>query len=90
MTQHEVVWHDNDATAGLCSKRGYDSFDFGIATGACCNRLYVSRSGRGLEIVEVIGSAPWRRVGIEQHSDALQARGDLSEQLKHFGTNCGF
>src|SRR5262245_10877855 len=79
MIQHKVVWHDNEAAAGLSSKRGYDSLDFGIATGARCDRLHVGRPGRSLEIAEVIGPAPWRRVAIEQHSDALQA--DLSEQL---------
>ncbi len=39
---------------------GYDGFDFGIAPGACCDRLHFGRSGSSLEIAEVIGSAPWR------------------------------
>src|SRR6516225_11692780 len=90
MIHHEVVWHDNEAAAGLSSKRGHDGFDFGNAIGARCDGLNFGRSGRSLEIAEVICPTPWRRVGVEQHSDALQARGDLSEQLKHLGSNCGF
>src|SRR5437660_12624716 len=69
MIHHKVIWHDNEAAAGLSSKGGYDGFDFGIAPGACCDRLHFGRSGSSLEIAEVIGSAPWRRIGIKQHSD---------------------
>src|SRR5262249_18929451 len=90
MAEHKIVWHDNETAAGLSAKRGYDSFDFGIATGARCDRLHVRRSDRRLEIAEVIGPTPWRRIRIEQYGDAFQAGGDLREQLKHLGSNCGF
>src|ERR1700730_4872750 len=66
VNEHKVVWHDNEAAAGLSSERSHDEFDFGIATSARCDRLHFERSGSSLEIAEVICPTPRRRVAIEQ------------------------
>src|SRR5215212_6027188 len=90
MIEHEEVRHHDQSTTRTTRQPRNNAFDFRVAPGPRCNGLHIYRSGGSFEISVVVASATWRRVGIEEHADALHVGDDLSQQIEHLGSDRGF
>jgi hypothetical protein len=90
MDLHKAIRLDHQAIIRITRKRGHNRFYFSVIMNGGRDRFYFRQSGSSLEGRKIIGTATWRRVGIEHHRDPLDSGLDLGEQLQPLAADCRF